>query len=118
MTDKNEPREKIQDVLDACGNHSLSEDTIIHIKDTLGIFVSKKLDQARAEERAVLESLVNKECFIEAGKQIDDKLIENIIRNARVNDNEILPQVFVKAIVEAYKNSIFDLIITKITKKD
>jgi len=52
MTNTNELREKIQDVLNACGNHSLSEDTIIHIKDTLGIFVSKKLAQARAEERA------------------------------------------------------------------
>jgi len=49
MTDTNELREKIQDVLDACGNHSLSEDTIIYIKDTLGIFVSKKLARARAE---------------------------------------------------------------------
>jgi len=49
MPDTNELREKIQDVLDACGNHSLSEDTIIYIKDTLGIFVSKKLARARAE---------------------------------------------------------------------
>ena len=48
-TDTEELRAKIQDVLDACGNHSLSEDTIIYIKDTLGIFVSKKLAKAREE---------------------------------------------------------------------
>ena len=53
MTDIEELRAKIQDVLDACGNHSLSEDTIIHIlKDTLGIFVSKKLARAREQGRA------------------------------------------------------------------
>jgi len=49
MTDIEELRAKIQNVLDTCRNHSLSEDTIIYIKDTLGIFVSKKLAKAREE---------------------------------------------------------------------
>jgi len=72
MTDKNELREKIQDVLDACGNHSLSEDTIIYIKDTFGIFVSKKLAEAQAEgermgrekeRNAILKDIIEKGGF-------------------------------------------------------
>ena len=73
MTNTNELREKIQDVLDACGNHSLSEDTIIYIKDTLGIFVSKKLARDKEEGTREERELIVKLQMIRLGIQVFNK---------------------------------------------
>jgi hypothetical protein len=42
-------RQKVGDVIDECRTHSLSEDSRIHIKDTLAIEFSKALDSYREE---------------------------------------------------------------------
>jgi len=91
MTDTNELREKIQDVLDACGNHSLSEDTIIYIKDTLGIFVSKKLAQAVAEgvkeeRNAIFKDIIEKGGFI--GVQGDKEYNCDVVCRLVLDEND------------------------------
>jgi len=93
MPDTNELREKIQDVLDACGNHSLSEDTIIYIKDTLGIFVSKKLAKAKAEgvkeeRNAIFKDIIEKGGFIgvQGDKEYSCDLVCRSVLDSDEND--------------------------------
>lgn len=54
-------REKVREVIDECGHHSLSEDSIIHIKDSLGITVSQAIDRIGEEDKTILAKYILKE---------------------------------------------------------
>jgi hypothetical protein len=56
-------RQKVGDVINECRTHSLSEDSRIHIKDTLVIGFSKALDSYRLETiKEVEEGFIGEFC--------------------------------------------------------